>query len=72
MIESEEIFNDDRTQIGFLSYDNKLHYYSLEKSFKVVVCDENPFPNSLLFNVKDKKEQILNLLDNFVNLWEKN
>ena len=71
-IEKEEIFNDDRSQVGFLSFDSNLHFYSFDKSFKVVVCNENPFPHSLLFNVCDKKEAILSLLDNFDLLWNKN
>lgn len=72
LIENNLIFQDDRTQIGFLTYDSKLHFYDFSTNFKVVVCEENPFPHSLIFNLQEKREAVLNLLDNFHQLWHDN
>ena len=68
----DEVFNDERTQIGFLTYDSQLHFYDFKKNFNILICEENPLPYNLLFNVKENKNKIIDLLNNFNNIWDGN
>mmetsp|Transcript_1650 Transcript_1650/g.2355 ORF Transcript_1650/g.2355 Transcript_1650/m.2355 type:complete len:1216 (-) Transcript_1650:445-4092(-) len=70
-----------RTMIGFITYDNAVHYYSLKPGEKsnpqmVVVADLKelfvPAPSDLLVNLQDSKPAISSFLDNLPTMFSKN
>ena len=69
-IESNAIPGGDRTCIGFLTYDDKVHYYNLKSTLKqpqmIVNTDEDPdflpMPEDLMVNLADSKDLVIELL----------
>lgn len=68
-IEADTIPGGDRTVVGFLTYDDKVHYYNLKNTLKqpqmIVNTDELdflPMPEDLMVNLADSKGLVLDLL----------
>jgi len=70
-IESNAIPGGDRTRVGFLTYDDKVHYYNLKSTLKqpqmIVNTDDDPdflpLPEDLMVNLEDSKELVTELLN---------
>ena len=70
-IESDSIPGGDRTVVGFLTYDDKVHYYNLKSTLKqpqmIVNTDDDPdflpLPEDLMVNLTDSKDLIIELLN---------
>ena len=69
-IDSNAIPGGERTMIGFLTFDDKVHYYNLKSTLKqpqmIVNTDEDPdflpMPEDLIVNLTDSKELVIELL----------
>ena len=69
-----------RTKIGFITYDNSVHYYNLAPDLSapqmMVVSDLNelfvPLPDHLLVNVKESRHVVEAFLDNLPEMFAKN
>jgi len=69
-----------RTQIGFITYDNGVHYYSLKSGLSnpqmMVVGDLKelfvPAPDDLLVNLQDSRDVVEGFLDNLPDMFSKN
>jgi protein transport protein SEC24 len=70
-IEADSIPGGERTVVGFLTYDDKVHYYNLKSTLKqpqmIVNTDDDhdflPMPEDLMVNLMDSKDLILELLN---------
>lgn len=70
-IEANAVPGGDRTVVGFLTYDDKVHYYNLKSTLKqpqmIVNTDDDPdflpMPEDLMVNLADSKELITELLN---------
>ncbi|KRX08468.1 Zinc finger, Sec23/Sec24-type [Pseudocohnilembus persalinus] len=79
-IQNESLHGGERTQIAIITFDSHIHLYNMKPSLKqpqmVVLTDpketELPFPDDLLVNVQDSKENILSLLDSMQNMFKSN
>nr|NVI77971.1 Sec24AB ortholog [Cucujiformia] len=68
--ELSDLPGDSRTQVGFITYDSQLHFFSfadgLSQPHEMMVLDVDdvflPCPDNLLVNLKDKMELIKDLL----------
>lgn len=68
--ELDSLPGDARTQIGFIAYDTALHFYSLGEGLsqphEMIVLDIDdvflPTADNLLVNLKDRKELVVDLL----------
>ena len=73
----EQLPGDQRTQIGFVSYNSSVHFYNLAEGLSqpqmLVVSDLDdvflPTPDSLLVNLKDSMELVTDLLQNLPNMF---
>ena len=73
-IESDLIPGGDRTVVGFLTYDDKVHYYNLKSTLKqpqmVINTDDDPdflpLPEDLMVNLSDSKDLVIELLNHHV------
>ena len=69
-IEEGSIPGGERTRVGFLTFDDTIHYYNLKSTLRqpqVIVNTETdflPVPDELIVNLEDSKSLILDLLDN--------
>lgn len=69
--ELENIPGDSRTQIGFITYDSSVHFYSLapgqHQPYQMIVTDIDdiylPCPNDLLVNLNESKKLVIDLLE---------
>lgn len=69
----EELSSDDRVQVGFITFDNTLHFYHLKRGGSVphMIVLPNveevflPVPDDLLYTLKDNCAAVMNLLDKF-------
>ncbi|KAI2507452.1 Sec23/Sec24 zinc finger [Fragilaria crotonensis] len=69
-----------RTKIGFITYDNSVHYFNLAPDLSapqmLVVSDLNelfvPLPDHLLVNVKESRHVVEAFLDNLPDMFSKN
>lgn len=69
-IESNSIPGGDRTVVGFLTFDDKVHYYNLKSTLKqpqmIVNTDDDPdflpIPEDLMVNLADSRELVIELL----------
>eukprot|EP00899_Mesostigma_viride_P004661 jgi/Mesvir1/14196/Mv09651-RA.2 len=72
----DELPGDERTQIGFLTYDTTLHFYNLKSTLSqpqmLVVTDlEDPFlplPDELLANLRESRHVVDALLDSLAGI----
>jgi protein transport protein SEC24 len=70
-IEADSIPGGDRTNIGFLTFDDKVHYYNLKSTLKqpqmIVNTDDDPdflpLPEDLMVNLTDSKDLVIELLN---------
>ena len=73
----EQLPGDQRTQIGFITYNSSVHFYNLAENLSqpqmLVVSDLDeiflPTPDSLLVNLKDSMDLIADLLHNLPNMF---
>jgi len=73
------LLGDGHTQIGFITYDNSVHYYDLKAGLShpqmMVVADLKelfvPAPEDLLVCLKDSRSVIEALLDNLPQIFGK-
>nr|NVI77980.1 Sec24AB ortholog [Cucujiformia] len=73
--ELENMPGDSRTQIGFVAFDSKIHFYSfaegLSQPHEMLVLDIEdvflPHPDTLLVNLKDRKELLKDFLNQLPN-----
>lgn len=76
----DELPGGGRTKIGFITYDNSVHYYNLAPDLSapqmMVVSDLNelfvPLPDHLLVNAKESRGVIETFLDNLPEMFSKN
>jgi len=69
-IEEETFPGGDRTVVGFLTFDEKVHYYNLKSTLKqpqmIVNTDDDhdflPIPEDLMVNLADSKDLVIELL----------
>lgn len=69
-IQSNAIPGGDRTVVGFLTFDDKVHYYNLKSTLKqpqmIVNTDDDPdflpIPEDLMVNLTDSKDLVIELL----------
>jgi len=69
-----------RTKIGFITYDNSVHYYNLAPDLSapqmMVVSDLKelfvPLPDHLLVNVNESRSVVESFLDNLPEMFAKN
>lgn len=77
-IESETIPGGDRTVVGFLTFDDKVHYYNLKSTLKqpqmIVNTDDDPdflpIPEDLMVNLADSKELVIELLNQLPRMFQ--
>ncbi|KAL4457088.1 hypothetical protein ABPG74_014726 [Tetrahymena malaccensis] len=77
-ITDELLAGKERTQVGFVTYDSKIHIYNLKSSLKqpqmFVLSDltdiEIPIPDDLIVTLSDSKDLVLNLLDSLPKMFE--
>lgn len=68
-IEEGTLPGGERTKVGFVTFDETVHYYNLKSTLKqpqvIVSTDPEflPIPDELLVNLEDSKELVLNLLE---------
>lgn len=70
-LEAGAIPGGERTVVGFLTYDDKVHYYNLKSTLKqpqmIVNTDDDPdflpMPEDLMVNLTDSKDLITELLN---------
>ncbi|KAF4526569.1 hypothetical protein B566_EDAN009585 [Ephemera danica] len=68
--ELDRLPGDSRTQIGFLTFDSTLHFYSLNESLSqphmMIVSDVDdvflPYPDNLLVNLQESRQLVRDLL----------
>jgi len=73
----DQLPGDQRTQIGFLTYNSSVHFYNLAEGLSqpqmLVVSDLDevflPTPDSLLVNLKDSMDLVTDLLQNLPNMF---
>jgi len=78
--ELDRIPGDSRTSIGFLTYDTALHFYNLSEGLSqpqmMVVSDLEdvflPTPDSLMVNLAESKDLIIDLLNQLPAMFEHN
>ena len=66
----DKIPGDARAQIGFITYSSSIHFYNLSDALtqpKMMICPDIdeltlPMPDSLMVNLTENKESILNFL----------
>lgn len=71
-IENDTLPGGDRVYVGFLTFDDKVHYYNLKSTLKqpqmIVNTDDDPdflpIPEDLMVNLADSKELVIDLLNN--------
>ncbi|PFX31272.1 protein transport protein Sec24A-like [Stylophora pistillata] len=76
----EKVPGDLRTQIGFITFDSTVHFYSLKSKLSQpqmnIVSDLEdiflPSPDDLLVNMNESKELITQLLDSLPNMFSNN
>jgi len=76
----DDLPGSPRTQVGFLTYDDSVHYYSLKSGLSqpqmLVVADLIelfvPAPDDLLVNLQESREVIDIFLDNLPTMFEGN
>ena len=76
----DELPGGGRTKIGFITYDNSVHYFNLAPDLSapqmLVVSDLNelfvPLPDHLLVNVKESRHVVEAFLDNLPEMFTKN
>jgi len=76
----DDMPGEPRTMIGFITYDNSVHYYNLESGLStpkmMVVADLKelfvPAPHDLLVNLQDSREVVESFLENLPTMWAKN
>ena len=77
LVRLEQLPGDQRTQIGFITYNSSVHFYNLAENLSqpqmLVVSDLDeiflPTPDSLLVNLKDSMDLIADLLHNLPNMF---
>ena len=70
-IEEGSFPGGNRTQIGFITFDDRVHFYNLKPTLKqpqiIINTDPSidflPVPEDLLVNLEDSKQLILDLLE---------
>jgi protein transport protein SEC24 len=70
-IEGDAIPGGDRANVGFLTFDDKVHYYNLKSTLKqpqmIVNTDDDPdflpIPEDLMVNLADSKDLVMELLN---------
>lgn len=75
----EKMPGDSRTQIGFITFDSTVHFYSLKSRLNQpqmhIVSDLDdvflPSPDDLLVNLHESKELVMQLLDSLPTLFSK-
>lgn len=68
--ELDNLLGDSRTQIGFITYDSRVHFYNLAASLKrpqqIIVTDIDdiylPLPSGLLVELNGNKRLVIELL----------
>jgi len=76
----EELSNNSRCQIGFISFDSQVHFYNLKATLSapqmLVVSDVAdvilPLPDDLLVNLCDSKTVVMALLESLPNMFRSN
>lgn len=76
----DDLPGGERTMIGFITFDNSVHYYSLKPGVAnpqmLVVADLNelfvPLPDDLLVYLKDSREAVESFLDNLPSMFMRN
>ena len=75
----DELPGGNRTQIGFITYDDSVHYYSLKAGLShasmMVVADLKelfvPAPDDLLVNLRDSRDVVDDFLENLPTMFSK-
>ncbi|XP_071952334.1 protein transport protein Sec24A-like isoform X2 [Antedon mediterranea] len=78
--ELDRLPGDTRTKIGFITYDNTLHFYNMQEGATrpqmMVISDIDdvflPLPGDLLVNLNESKELVQDLLNQLPSLFENN
>ncbi|XP_069486977.1 protein transport protein Sec24B isoform X2 [Ambystoma mexicanum] len=73
----EKLPGDSRTRIGFITFDSTVHFYNLQEGLSqpqmLIVSEIDdiflPTPDSLLVNLHESKELIVDLLNSLPNLF---
>ena len=76
----DDLPGETRTQVGFITFDNSVQYYSLKAGLSnpqmMVVADLKelfvPAPDDLLVNLKDSREVVEGFLDNLPTMFAQN
>ena len=76
----DDLPGETRTQVGFITYDNSVQYFSLKAGLSnpqmLVVADLKelfvPAPDDLLVNLKDSRDVVESFLDNLPTMFAKN
>ena len=76
----DDLPGETRTHIGFITFDNSVHYYSLKAGLSrpqmMVVGDLKelfvPAPDDLLVNLRDSRDVVDEFLDNLPEMFAKN
>ena len=76
----DDLPGETRTHIGFITFDNSVHYYSLKAGLSrpqmMVVGDLKelfvPAPDDLLVNLRDSRDIVEDFLDNLPEMFAKN
>jgi len=76
----DDLPGETRTHIGFITFDNSVHYYSLKAGLSrpqmMVVGDLKelfvPAPDDLLVNLRDSRDVVEDFLDNLPEMFAKN
>jgi protein transport protein SEC24 len=76
----DELPGRGRTKVGFITYDNSVHYYNLGSDLSqpqmLVVSDLKelfvPLPDNLLVNLQESRAVVENFLDNLPEMFQKN
>jgi len=79
VIENNSLPGGRRTQIGFITFDKSVHYYSLKSGMSsaqmMVVPDLQglfvPAPDDLLVNLHDSMDVVMNFLENLSTMFQK-
>mmetsp|Transcript_3701 Transcript_3701/g.7076 ORF Transcript_3701/g.7076 Transcript_3701/m.7076 type:complete len:1093 (+) Transcript_3701:74-3352(+) len=76
----DDLPGGERTMVGFITFDNAVHYYSLKPGMAnpqmLVVADLNelfvPLPDDLLVYLKDSRDAVESFLDNLPTMFVRN
>lgn len=76
----DDLPGEPRTQVGFITFDNSVQYFSLKAGLSnpqmMVVADLNelfvPAPDDLLVNLKDSRDVVESFLDNLPTMFANN